>query len=160
MGKIKLRYQIGDLGYDVVLHHWRDTSYNLLLWRQWIHRNAIVPSIFHQVMKYSNKGVVRTLITERYPFKGVENYFTDSLLYQVPLEAAENPSPEDSYSISEADTELEAEEECLWEINPIILILISSISITLSMLKASDLLMRIRFGLPFCISFWFYIVKY
>ena len=36
-------------------------------------------------------GKVRTLIAERHPFKGVENYFTDSLLYQDSLETDENP---------------------------------------------------------------------
>jgi len=47
-----------------------DTSYNLLLGRPWIHRNSIIPSTLHQVMKYANEGVVRTLIAEKYPFKG------------------------------------------------------------------------------------------
>ena len=59
-----------------------DTSYNLLLGRPWIHRNSIVPSTLHQVMKYiDGSEKVRTLIAKRHPFKGVENYFTDSLLY-------------------------------------------------------------------------------
>ena len=88
IGKIKLKCQIGDLRSEVTCYvidaH---TSYNLLLGRQWIHRNSIVPSTLHQVMKYiDGDGKVRTLIAERYPFKGVENYFTDSLLYQDSLE--------------------------------------------------------------------------
>src|SRR4051812_13876629 len=60
-----------------------DTSYNLLLGRPRIHRNHIVPSTLHQVMKYVDaQGQVRTLVAEQCPFKGVENYFTDALLYQ------------------------------------------------------------------------------
>ena len=55
---------------------------------------------------------MRTLIAERHPFKGVENYFTDSLLYQDSLEADENPHPEEPDYGSEADTKPE-EEECL-----------------------------------------------
>jgi len=68
-------------------------------------------------MKYVNEGgKARMLIAERHPFKGVENYFTDSLLYQDSLEIDENPHPEEHDSGHEADTESE-EEECLWEIN-------------------------------------------
>ena len=60
------------------------------------------------------------LIAKQHPFKGVENYFTDSLLYQDPLELAEDPTPEDLDSGNEADTEPKLEEECLWEINPLV----------------------------------------
>jgi len=57
-------------------------------------------------MKYTDeKGEVRTLITEKHLFKGVENYFTNSLLYQDSLETAENPSPEDPDSSNEVDVE-------------------------------------------------------
>ena len=44
------------------------------------------------------------LIAERHPLKGVENYFTDSLLYQDSLETNENPQPEELDSDNEADT--------------------------------------------------------
>ena len=47
-------------------------------------------------MKYiDGSGKVRTLIAERHPFKGVENYFTDSLLYQESAEIDEVPQPEE-----------------------------------------------------------------
>ena len=62
---------------------------------------------------------VRTLIAERHTFKGVEKYFTNSLLYQDSLEADENPHPEEHESGNKADVELE-EDECLWEINPFV----------------------------------------
>jgi len=89
MGKIKL----GDLRSEVMCYVIdTDTSYNLLLGRPWIHRNSIIPSTLHQVMKYiDGSEKVRTLIAERHPFKGVENYFTDSLLYQDSLEMNKNP---------------------------------------------------------------------
>ena len=87
MGKIKLRCQIGDLKSDVtcvVINV--DTPYNLLLGRPWIHRNSIIPSTLHQVIKYADEdGKVRTLIAERHPFKGVKNYFTDSLAIRILL---------------------------------------------------------------------------
>ena len=53
MGKIKLKCQIRDLRSEMTCYIIdADTSYNLLLGRPWIHRNSIVPSTLHQVMKY------------------------------------------------------------------------------------------------------------
>ena len=60
------------------------------------------------------------LIAERHPCKGVKNYFTDSPLYQDSLETNENSQPEELDSGNEADTKLEAEEECMWELNPLV----------------------------------------
>src|SRR4051812_23119506 len=84
MGKIKLRCQIRDLKTEVTVYIIdADTSYNLLLGRPWIHRNHIVPSTLHQVMKYVDaQGQVCTIVADQPPFKGVENYFTNALLYQ------------------------------------------------------------------------------
>jgi len=78
MGKIKLRYQIGNLRSEATYYVIdADISYNLLLGRPWIHRNSIVLSTLHQVIKYvDEERKVRTLIAERHPFKGAENYFT------------------------------------------------------------------------------------
>ena len=57
-------------------------------------------------MKYiGGDGKVRMLIAERHPFKEVENYFIDSLLYQDSIEADENLHPEELDSGNEADTE-------------------------------------------------------
>ena len=59
-----------------------DTSYNLLL-EPWIHTNWIVPSILHQFFKYvDSDDMFRTVFAEDNHSKGVENYFTDSLLYR------------------------------------------------------------------------------
>ena len=93
MEMIKLKCQIGNLRSEVTCYIIdADSSYNLLLGRPRIHLNSIVPSTLHQVMKYvDGDEKVRTLIAERHSFKGVENYFTDSLLYQDSLEIDENP---------------------------------------------------------------------
>ena len=73
-------------------------------------------------MKYiDGSGKVRTLIAERHPFKGVENYFRDSLLYQNSLETNKNPQPDGPDSRNEADIELEAKEECMWELSPLVM---------------------------------------
>jgi len=53
------------------------------------------------------------LIAKRHPFKGVENYFTDSLLYQDSLKTNETLQPEEPNSGNEADTEPEVEEKCM-----------------------------------------------
>src|SRR4051812_13517907 len=84
MGKFKLRCQIGDLKTEVTVYVIDvDTPYNLLLGRPCIHRNHIVPSTLHQVMKYVDaQGQVHTLVAEQHTFKGVKTHFTDSLLYQ------------------------------------------------------------------------------
>src|SRR3954466_7309662 len=121
MGKIKLRCQIGDLKTEVTVYVIdAETSYNLLLGRPWIHRNHIVPSTPHQVMKYVDaQGQVRTLVAEQRPFKGVENYFIDALLYQDALEVVAQHKEEfelsndtDRESVSDPD---HGSEE--WELN-------------------------------------------
>src|SRR3954466_12643568 len=97
-----------------------DTSYNLLLGRLWIHRNHIVPSTLHQVMKYVDaQGQVHTLVAEQHPFKGVETHFTNSLLYQEVNEttaqggvASESGNEVDD--VSESTTEAEDQE---WELD-------------------------------------------
>ena len=50
----------------------------------------------------------------------VENYFTDSFLYQDSLKLTKNPTPENHDSVNKADTRLVPEEECLWGINPLV----------------------------------------
>jgi len=83
LGKIWLLCRIGDLKSEVTCYIIDDdTSYNLLLGRSWIHANWIVPSTLHQCSKYvEDNATVRMVFTEKQPFKGVKNYFTDALLY-------------------------------------------------------------------------------
>ena len=59
------------------------------------------------------------LIAERHPFKGIKNYFTDSLMYRDSLETNENLQPEEPDFGNEADTEPE-KEECMWELDPLV----------------------------------------
>src|SRR5436189_3742235 len=71
MGKIKLRCQIRDLKSEVTVYVIdADISYNFLLRRPWIHKNHIVSSTLHQVMKYvDDQGQVHTLIGEQCPLE-------------------------------------------------------------------------------------------
>ena len=62
-------------------------------------------------MKYVDEdGKVRMLIAKRHPFKEVENYFTDFLLYQDSLKTDKNPHSKEPDSGNEADMEPEEDE--------------------------------------------------
>jgi len=51
--------------------------------------------------------MVQTMFAEKQPFKGVENYFADALLYQEANKVAKEPLLEDDDSGNEADSESE-----------------------------------------------------
>jgi len=71
-------------------------------------------------MKYVDEDEkVIMFIAKRHPFKGIENYFTGSLLYEDSLETDENSHPKEPDSGNEADT-APKEEECLWKINSLV----------------------------------------
>ena len=72
--------------------------------RPWIHSNVIIPSTLHQCLKYvDTDNKVRTVVANKQPFKGFENYFTDSLLYGN--ESDTESSAHGTDSREEADTE-------------------------------------------------------
>src|SRR3954467_9630032 len=75
IGKIRLKCQIGDLKTEVTCYVINaDTSYNLILGRPWLHRNGLIPSSLHQVVKYIDKdGRQCTLVADSNPFKGMKN---------------------------------------------------------------------------------------
>ena len=96
-------------------------SYNLLLGQPWIHANQIVPSTLHQCFKYvKDNATVRTVFTEKQPFKGVENYFTDAFLYQEANEVAKVPLLEDDDSGNEMDSQLEEDTPATFACEPIV----------------------------------------
>jgi len=53
--------------------------------------------------------MVRTVFAEKQRFKGVENYFTDALLYQEIGERSKEPLPDNDDSGNEADSESEGD---------------------------------------------------
>lgn len=55
------------------------------------------------------------LVTKRQPFRGVENYFTNSVLYRDSLEA--DPQPEEPDYGDNADIESESDDEYTWELD-------------------------------------------
>ena len=64
--------------------------------------------------------MVRTVFTEKQLFKGVENYFSDALLYQEDNKVAKEPLPEDVDCGNEADSELEEETPATFAFKPIV----------------------------------------
>ena len=56
-----------------------------------------------------DNATVQTVFTKKQPFKGVENYFTDALLYQKANKAVKELFPEDVDSDNEADLEQECQ---------------------------------------------------
>ena len=55
-------------------------------------------------------ALVQTVFAEVQPFKGVENYFTDSLLYQEDIKPLNQSPPDDLDSGNEVDSESEEDE--------------------------------------------------
>jgi len=52
---------------------------------------------------------VQTVFAEKQPFKGVENYFTDALLYQKISKTSKEPFPNNDDSGNDADSESEGD---------------------------------------------------
>lgn len=63
----------------------------------------------------TTKRKVHIVIADRYPFKRVENYFTDSLLYRETLKT--DPALEKPDSGNEVDTAYDLEDDCPWQLN-------------------------------------------
>ena len=78
-------------------------------------------STLHQCFKYvEDEATVWTVFAEKQPFKGVENYFTDALLYQEVEKTAEESSPDNGDSGDEADSESEADMSAILVTEPVI----------------------------------------
>src|SRR3954467_5117995 len=121
IGKIRLNCRIGDLKTEVTYYIIdADTSYNLLLGRPWLHRNGLIPSSLHQVVKYiDQEGCLCTLVADFNPFKGMENYFTNAIHYQGTMEAGREATLENEANI-EPDPEIPwyaTCEEGTWYVN-------------------------------------------
>ena len=60
------------------------------------------------------------MFAEKQPFEGVENYFTDTLLYQEVNRVAKEPLFEDNDSGNEADSEAEEDTPTTLTFKPIV----------------------------------------
>ncbi|XP_070022559.1 uncharacterized protein [Nicotiana sylvestris] len=57
------------------------TSYNILLGRPWIHENKVVPSTYHQCLKYYEGEVEKKIVADDKPFTEAESHFADAMFY-------------------------------------------------------------------------------
>jgi len=123
LGKIRLCCRIGSLKSEVTCYVIDvDTSYNLLLGWPWIHANWIVLFTLHQCFKYvEDDATVRTIFAEKQPFKGVENYFTDALLYQEVGKTSKESSSDNDDSGNEADSESKTDMPAILVSEPVII---------------------------------------
>ena len=56
-------------------------SYNIFLGRPWVHENKVVPSTYHQFLKYCENGVAKRITADDNPFTEVEAHFADVKFY-------------------------------------------------------------------------------
>ena len=66
------------------------------------------------------KAMVRTMFAEIQPFKRVENYFTNSLLYQETSKITKKPLPDDIDSGNQADFESEEDTLATFAMEPLV----------------------------------------
>ncbi|KAG8369437.1 hypothetical protein BUALT_Bualt14G0013600 [Buddleja alternifolia] len=91
LGKITLRTK-----FDVIEENTEflvieaDTSYNALLGRLWYHANGVVPSTYHQCLKFSlgkdkdGNEKEGCIIADNAPFSKEESYYADARYYNIP----------------------------------------------------------------------------
>ncbi|XP_070041508.1 uncharacterized protein [Nicotiana tomentosiformis] len=69
IGLIRLGITIEDMQSSTWLHVIDEkTSYNVLLGRPWIHKNKVVPSTYHQCLKYYKSEVEKKIVVDDEPF--------------------------------------------------------------------------------------------
>ncbi|KAH0761501.1 hypothetical protein KY290_017574 [Solanum tuberosum] len=82
IGTVKIDLTIGELQSNMWLHVIdAKTSYNILLSRPWVHENKVIPSTYHQCLKYYEDGVAKRIIADDNPFTEVEAHFADAKFY-------------------------------------------------------------------------------
>ncbi|XP_070019346.1 uncharacterized protein [Nicotiana sylvestris] len=82
IGAIRLKITIEDMQSSTWLHVIdAKTSYNVFLGRPWIHENKVVPSTYHQCLKYYEGKVEKTIVVDDEPFTEAESHFVDAKFY-------------------------------------------------------------------------------
>ncbi|KAH0781203.1 hypothetical protein KY290_000801 [Solanum tuberosum] len=82
IGVVKIDLTIKELQSSVWLHVIdAKTSYTILLGRSWVHENKVIPSTYHQCLKYYEYGVAKKIIADNNPFTEAEAHFVDAKFY-------------------------------------------------------------------------------
>ncbi|KAM1569398.1 hypothetical protein ACFX10_034519 [Malus domestica] len=101
MGMIRVKMTIGEFKSSTIFHVIdARTSYSLLLGRPWIHGNGVVPSTFHQCLKFYRERV-KVIQGDTKPFIEAESHFADAKFYMDENMVPE-ALPEDIKSIGKA----------------------------------------------------------
>ena len=79
IGKIRLQMLIGEMESSAVFHVIdAKTTYKLLIGRPWLHEYGVVPSTYHQCLKYFQDGQVKKIVADHKPFTTAESHFVDA----------------------------------------------------------------------------------
>ena len=82
IGKIRLHMLIGEVESSALFHVIdAKTTYKLLIVRPWLHDYGVVPSTYHQCLKYFLDGQVKKIVANHKPFTVVESHFADAKFY-------------------------------------------------------------------------------
>ncbi|XP_070039165.1 uncharacterized protein [Nicotiana tomentosiformis] len=82
IGAIRLGITIEDMQSSGWLHVIdAKTSYNVLLRRPWIHENKVVPSTYHQCLKYYEGEVKKKIVVDDEPFTEAESHCVNAKFY-------------------------------------------------------------------------------
>ncbi|KAH0712097.1 hypothetical protein KY289_008056 [Solanum tuberosum] len=82
IGTVKIDLTIGELQSSVWLHVIdAKTSYNIFLGRPWVHEKKVIPSTYHQCLKYYEDGVAKRIIVDDNPFTEAEAHFANAKFY-------------------------------------------------------------------------------
>ncbi|XP_070020850.1 uncharacterized protein [Nicotiana sylvestris] len=82
IGAIRLEITIEDMQSSAWLHVIDGkTSYNVLLGRPWIHENKVVPSTYHQCLKYYEGEVKKKIVADDESFTEAESHFANAKFY-------------------------------------------------------------------------------
>ncbi|KAL0453888.1 UNVERIFIED_CONTAM: hypothetical protein Slati_1366900 [Sesamum latifolium] len=82
VGIIRMQLTMEDMVSTAIFHIIdAKTSYNMLLGRPWLHKNAVVPSTWHQCFKYCHNSIVKKVLGDSKPFTEAESHFADAKYY-------------------------------------------------------------------------------
>ena len=80
--KIRLHMLIEEMESSALFHVIdAKTTYKLLIGRPWLHEYDVVPSTYHQCLKYFQDGQVRKIVANDKPFTVAESHFADAKFY-------------------------------------------------------------------------------
>ena len=82
IGKITLHMLIGEMESSALFHVIdTKTTYKLLIGRPWLHEYGVVPSTYHQCLKYFQDGQVKKIVADDKPFTIAESHFVNAKFY-------------------------------------------------------------------------------